>query len=177
MTTHRLHQPVKKIKVAKGNEKLPPHHYRIRITYAPLPSMAKLEKKFGKGNVSRIFDGRKFKPHRSCIKADLTPGVKVLWAAEVPADVLDDSEKIIVWADKQRNEFAPKGYRPATHQEIYEFQKKRWIDWLVALGSFAMVSDFHCVAALHCDSDRRIFGHDWFGDRWHAVDRFLFVRK
>ena len=152
------------------------NEYLVHVTYAPLPSFAELETEFGKGNVSDIFDGRPFKKHDSCVGMDETPGNRIFWVAEVPADIRNDSEKIIAWGDKQRNKKAPNGYRPATEKELYEFQKVRFIAWLVSLGSSALSGGDRCVALLLSDSDGRIFG-GWLDGGWDSDLRFLFVRK
>ena len=73
------------------------------------------------------------------------------------------------------------GYRPATHAEAYEFQKKQpdlqLKVWIIALGSFAVRGGFRYVTVLDSDSGRRIFGDDWFDFGWLSSRRFLFVRK
>ena len=73
------------------------------------------------------------------------------------------------------------GYRPATHAEAYEFQKKQpdlqLKFWIIALGSFALGDGSRCVAVLGSDSGRRIFVGGWFDGRWRSGSRLLFVRK
>ncbi len=73
------------------------------------------------------------------------------------------------------------GYRPATHAEAYEFQKKQpdlqLKFWIIALGSFAVVDGGRCVAVLLGRSDGRVFGGGWFDYRWNSSGRFLVVRK
>lgn len=145
--------------------------YRVFFSNAPLPSNAALEEEFGKGYVSDIFDGRPFQNHASCVNMDVTPGEKIFLVKHFGQET--QSEANIAEMDAL--------YRPATHLEAYEFQKahpelQRQF-WIVALGSFAVDGVSQCVAMLRADGGRRVFGSDWFGSRWSAGGRFLFVRK
>ena len=150
----------------------PDAHYRLHVFYAPLPSLAQLKEEFGENNVSNLFDGRPWEKHASCEKMDETPGERDFlvkyWSRET------ESEATILEMDAL-------GYRPATHQEAYEFQKahpdpQRQFP-IVALGSFALHGDLQYVAVLDSGSAGRVLGYDWFDGRWHARYRFLFVRK
>ncbi len=149
----------------------------VRMTAEPFPTERGLKKEFGTENVSPIFDGRSFKRHPSCRGVRRTPGDRIFLVAAPPESVLGSSEKIIAWARRRKNKSAPKGFRPATHEELYEFQRKHFINWLIALGSFAMDDDRRYVAVLRSDSSGRLFADSWFGHRWNSGDRFLFVRK
>jgi hypothetical protein len=84
------------------------------------------------------------------------------------------SEDVIVEMDKF-------GYRPATHIEAYEFQKKnpdlQRQFLLIALGSFVVIDCGRCFTVLGGNSGRRVFDSLWFDRRWLADCRFLFVRK
>lgn len=160
-------------KVAKTVE-LAVGHYRAFVGYAAVPSMAELEKEFGKNRVSSLFDGREWRIHASCVGMNETPGEKEFWVRHFGREI--DSEEVIVLADKD-------DYRPATHLEAVEFaraepelQKQLWI---VALGSFALSDGdgSRYVAVLSAVSDGRRLGDSWFGRRWSAGSRFLLVRK
>ena len=145
--------------------------YLIPVTYT-LPSKADLEKEYGKGNVSDLFDGRPFQKHASCEGMDETPGDKVFLVKHFGRET--ESEANIAEMDKL-------GYRPATHLEAYAFAKaqpelQRQF-WIVALGSFAVLVDDRYVAMLRSVSSGRIFGLSWFVSRWNSDYRFLFVRK
>ncbi|MBU0540489.1 hypothetical protein KKF59_01735 [Patescibacteria group bacterium] len=155
---------------------LPENHYRVRVTYAPLPSMDALKKEWGKDNVSDIFDGRPFGFHASCVNMDRTPGEKVFYVHD--AGGAWESEEQIAWGAKQRNAAAPNGYRPATHEETYEFAKAHpeLVDF-VGLGSFAVRGVSRCVADVWQSGGQRILGLDWFDDRWRRRNRVLFVSK
>lgn len=146
--------------------------YRAFVSYAPLPSKAQLEAEFGKGNVSDIFDGRPFEKLASCLNMDETPEVK---------DFLVKCFGRETQSEDNIAEMDALGYRPATHIEAYEFQKVypelQHQFWIVALGSFAKFDGRRFVAVLNADGFRRIFGSYWFGRRWGARGRFLFVRK
>lgn len=148
------------------------NEYLVPVSYAPLPSFADLEKEFGNICVSNLFDGREWKDHSSCVGIDKTPCDAVFLVKHFDRET--GSEDNITEMDKL-------GYRPATHIEAYEFQRKhpelQRQFRIVALGSFAMDDVRRCVAVLSGNSDRRIFGNDWVGSRWSAGFRFLFVRR
>lgn len=156
----------------KALDGLTDNEYLVLVTYDPLPSFAKLEQEFDKGNVSDLFDGRPFEKHASCVNADETPGNKIFLVKHFNREI--KSEEAIAEMDKQ-------GYRPATHLEMYAFQKanpalqSRF--WIIALGSFAVLGDDRCVTVLRGASRERIFDVDWFDDGWGTGCRFLFVRK
>lgn len=167
---------------SNGIPALPPDHYLVHISYAPVPSRSELEKEYsGKDSVSVIFDGRAWELHESCQGMDETPGDRAFWVAAPPSEMLDDSEKIIAWAAAQKSDFAPKGYRPATHQEEIEFARKhsdlQRKYWIVALGSSAMDGGRRRVAVLRSDSGWRILNGHWFDDRRYSGLRFLLVRR
>jgi len=148
------------------------NEYLVPVTYAPLPSFVELEQEFGEGNVSCIFDGRPFTKHFSCSDIPETPSSKVFLVKHFDREI-NSNEAI--------NEMDKLGYRPATHIEAYEFQKAhsdlRLQFRIVVLGSFAMVGGSQFVAVLRSDPGRRSFDFIWFDIRWHADNRFLFVRK
>jgi len=159
-------------KIPSDIRKLRKNEYLVPVSYAPLPSFSELEHEFGKGNVSDIFDGRLFQKHASCCNIDETSGDKIFLVKYFGRET--ESENNIAEMDKR-------GYRPATHIEAHAFQKvkpklQRQFR-IVALGSFAMGGGRQCVAVLDGGSDGRIFGGCWFGSRWGAGRRFLFVRK
>jgi len=163
--------PYEKALVAK-KKSLGKNEYLVPVSYTPLPSFSELEHEFGQGNVSNIFDGRPFKNHASCVGVDETSGDKIFLVKHFGREA--ESEDNIVEMDKL-------GYRPATHIEACAFQKKnpdlQRHFYIVALGSFAMDGDVQFVAVLRSYSGGRVFGDNWFGSRWSADDRFLFVRK
>lgn len=155
---------------------LPPDHYRVSVTYARIPSIDELKKKWGKDNVSVIFDGRPFTPHASCVGMSRVPGEKVFYLHDAGRDW--ESEERIAWGLEQRNEFAPNGYRPATEEETYEFAEAHpeLADY-VGLGAFAMRGDGRCVASVWRYGGRRVLDDAWFGSRWPRGSRVLFVSK
>jgi hypothetical protein len=165
------------------DQALPPDHYLVHITYAAVPSRTELEKEYSdKNSVSEILDGRAWELHESCKGMDEAPGERIFWTAAPPVEMLDDSEKIIAWAAAQKSDFAPKGYRPATHQEEIEFARKhpelQKKFWIVALGSFAMDGGNRYVAVLRSASARRVlYDVCWFDFRWASGSRFLLVRR
>jgi hypothetical protein len=89
-----------------------------------------------------------------------------------------ESEERIAWGQAQRTPVAPNGYRPATHDEEYEFQKSHpELTNLVALGSSTVYDDHRVVAVVWSGAGRRILGSNWFSNGWHARYRVLFVSK
>ena len=148
------------------------NEYFVPVTYAPLPSYAELEKEFGKGNVSYIFDGRPFTKHASCSNILETPGNKIFFVKHFGREI--NSDTAIAEMDRL-------SYRPATHIEAYAFQKVHpYLQrefWIVVLGSFALDDNIQYVVVLGINSGSRFFGRGWFGNGWNAGNRFLFVRK
>lgn len=145
--------------------------YLVPVTYR-LPSKADLDKEYGEGNVSVLYDGRPFQKHTLCEGMDETPGDKVFLVKHFGRET--ESEENIAEMDKL-------GYRPATHLEAYAFAKaqpelQRQF-WIVALGSFAVCGGNQYVAVLYGDSGRRYLGSGWFGNGWGRSGRFLLVRK
>lgn len=155
---------------------LPPDHYRVRVTYAQMPSMDDLKKEWGKDNVSDIFDGRPFTLHASCVGMDRTPGEKVFYVHDAGGDW--ESEERIAWGLKQRSAVAPNGYRPATHEETYEFAKAHpeLVDF-VGLGSFAVLGGGRYVAFVWRLDSQRVLADGWFVSGWRRRLRVLFVSK
>lgn len=155
---------------------LPPNHCRVPVTYAQMPSIDALKKEWGKDNVSVIFDDRPFNFHASCVGMDRTPGERTFYVHDAGGDW--ESEEQIAWGAKQRNAAAPNGYRPATHEETYEFAKAHpeLVDY-VGLGSFAMDDDRRNVAHVWRHAGQRVLGRHWFGRRWDRMARVLFVSK
>lgn len=151
---------------------LPPDHYLVPLSYDPLPSLSELEKEFGKGNVSSVFDGRAWHKHPSCAKMDVTPGKRVMFVKHFAKRMT--SEQAIAWGEEH-------GYRPGIEKEALalaranpDLQTKFWI---VALGSFAVSGDSRCVAMLFGSDGGRILDGSWFDGEWSGDYRFLFVRK
>lgn len=159
-----------------NGDALPADHYRVHITYAPMPSLADLKKEFGEDNVSDIFDGRPWELHSACADMVKAPGNKTFLVHDVGRDWR--GEERIAWGLAQRTEVAPNGYRPATREETYEFAKARpeLVDF-VGLGSFTMSDDDRYVAGVWRYGSRRILDSDWFDDGWDRRGRVLFVSK
>ncbi|MFA6447184.1 MAG: hypothetical protein WCW31_02900 [Patescibacteria group bacterium] len=158
-------------------ETLPANHYRVYVSYAPMPSLVDLEKEFGEKNVSVIFDGREWKLEFSCVGMDRTPGEKVFLVHDFGRAW--ECEEAITWGLEQRTAVAPKGYRPATHEEGYEFQKAHpELFNFVAPGSFAVAGDdVRYVACLWRGGRRRVLGDEEFYRKGYANNRCLFVSK
>lgn len=155
---------------------LPPDHYRVHVTYAPMPPIDALKKEWGKDNVSDIFDGRPFTLHDSCVGMDSTPGEKIFYLHDAGGGW--ESEEQIAWGEKQRSAIAPDGYRPATELETYEFAMAHpELVKFVGLGSFAMYDGDRYVAGVWRHFSWRELGHGWFGFGWYCWIRVLFVRR
>ena len=156
---------------------LPKDHYRVRVTYDPIPSMSKLKKEWGEKYVSFIYDGRPFTLHASCQDMDRTPGEKVFYIHDAGGNW--ESEERIAWGAKQRNVAAPNGYRPATEQETYEFAIAHpELSDFAGPGSCVMNND-HClyVANVWYFGRGRILDACRFNETWGRKTRVLFVSK
>ena len=70
----------------------------VPVAYAAFPSFAELEKEFGKGNVSDLFDGRAFQKHASCMDIDETPGDRIFLVKHFNREI--KSEDAIAEMDK-----------------------------------------------------------------------------
>lgn len=161
---------------SSNGDALPENHYRVHVTYAPMPSLADLKKEFGEGNVADIFDGRPFTLHASCEGMDRTPGKRVFYLHDAGCEL--ESEEQIAWGLAQRTEVAPSGYRPATHEEVYEFAKTHpELIGFIALGSFMMEGINCSVACVWRDHGRRVFGASSFFIGLRFTRRVLFVSK
>lgn len=155
---------------------LPANHYRVHVTYAPLPSFVELKREFGEDNVSVIFDGRPWELHSSCAGMKKTPGDKTFLVKDFGREW--KSEEAIAWGRDQRTQVAPDGYRPATHDEEYEFHEAHpeLLD-LIALGSFAMDGDGRYVAVVWDNDGQRTLVSVEFEDGWGGRGLCLFVSK
>ena len=160
---------------------LPPNHYRLHVSYAPLPGVAALEPKFsGKNSVSYLFDGRAWERHSSCVTIDEISGEREFLVAEVPEQFL--GKRIdAVWNDLATH-FDREGFRFAIETEAVEFsaaqpelQRKNWI---YAIGSSALRDDGNrCVAVLFAFRRGRILGGGRVGRELDGGVRVLLVRK
>ena len=155
---------------------LPTDHYRVRLTYAPMPSLASLKAEFGEDRVSIIFDGRAWELHKSCEGMDRTPGERTFCLHDAGRDW--EREERIEWGLAQRTATAPNGYRPATHDEEIEFSRAHpeLMDY-VALGSSPLHGGHRGVAYVWSGGGQRVLGINWLGHRFGARIRGLFVRR
>ena len=160
---------------------LPADRYRMHVTYAPLPRMSELEKRYsGKDSVSALFDGRAWKRHASCAEIDQTPSEREFWVAEVPHQFL--GKAIHDCLDDIAAHFDALGYRFSIETEAVEFadanpelQRKNWI---YALGSSALNDDGNqYVALLSAVGRGRILHVHWVALELYGRGRLLLVRK
>ena len=150
-------------------------HYHVHVSYRGMSPYEALKKKWGKDNVSVIFDGRSFTLHSSCVGMDRTPGERVFYLHNAGGDW--ESEERIAWGLTQRNEAAPNGYRPATEEETYEFAEAHpELADFVGLGAFAMYCPCQLVARVSLHGGQRFLCY-WIDRTWNGSFRFLFVRK
>lgn len=156
-----------------NSDALPANHYCVHVSYAPLPSIDVLEREWGGGS---MYFGRLFSLHSSCIGMDCTPGKRVFYVHR--ARGVWESDKQIVWGLRQRNTIAPNGYRPATHEETYEFAMARLeLVNFVGLGSFVRCQGHRDVVCVWQNGDQRVLGYDWFDCVGERKLRVLFVSK
>lgn len=136
-----------------------------------MPSFAELEREFGKGHISDIFDGRPFERHSSCGGSDNLPGER-LFLLRCYGYVIE-GEAAIAEMDKRR-------YHPASHVQAYLFCRANpelQLQFRIgAPGTFACKEVFR-HAAVFCDAYGRPCLDDHCMDRpWFAGDRLLFVK-
>ena len=162
--------------VPSNGDVLPVDHYRVHVTYAPMPSIADLKKEFGENSVSVIYDGREWELHTSCDGMSRTPGDRIFFYHDVGRAW--EREEQIAWGLAQRTAVAPNGYRTATHDEEYEFQRAHpeLVDY-VALGDSALLDGrFRYVADVWGFEGQHI-GGGLIDVSFHARFRVLFVSK
>lgn len=158
----------------RAQSPLLPNHYRVFVTYAPMPPFDELLKVWGEKRVSYIFDGRPFESCALCINTNEAPNEKTFYVHD--ACSLWRSEEQIAWGAKQRNTAAPNGYRPATHLETYEFAKAypELVNF-TGHGSFALDGyDRFVTCVLGLGGARTLLAY-WGELLWPPSTRILFV--
>jgi len=164
-----------------SGDQFPPNRYRVHVSYAKLPVMEELEKRFsGKDNVSSLFDGRPWERHSSCAKIDETPGEREFFVASVPKQFF--SQRIDTIRDALAAHFGGLGYRFAIETEAVTFAAAQpglpHQNWIYALGSSALSFDDDQYVALLLALDRgRVLRDRWLGGDLDSDDRLLLVRK
>ncbi|MFA6503627.1 MAG: hypothetical protein WCT54_01580 [Patescibacteria group bacterium] len=140
-----------------------PCHFRVPVTYAPMPSRADLEREFGKKNVSIIFDSREWTLHPTCVGMSRTPGDRNFYVHEVGHSRV--REEVIAQGLAERTDITPYGLRSAIHEETYEFSKAHpeLMDY-VGLGSSALHDDGECVAIVSFNGRQRTLDRCRIGD-------------
>lgn len=148
--------------------------YRVHVSYT-IPHLDKLIQEFGTEEGLGIFDGRRFFRYSS---VDEVPGVKIFCVVQFERPF--SSEDAIA-------EMAKRGYRPASHLELYAwhaFQCTTALSFapsvMVAIGSSATVGgNSRAVAALQQNRiGSRYFTFVWDYDvAWPGEYLFLFVHK
>jgi hypothetical protein len=153
---------------------LPPDHYIVHVTYAPMPPFAKLKKEF-RGDVDETFRSRKWKLHSSCVGVTRTRGDKIFYVHYVGRDW--EMEERIAWGLMRRTAIAPNGYRPATRQEWYEFHKAHpELENFVALGSYLGKSSVRIVPSIESGpSVGSEFARFYFASLYSKGERDLFL--
>lgn len=153
---------------------LPPNHYRVDVSYAPMPYFDELERYFGQGNVSHLFDGRPWKLHPPCVEMSRRPGYRIFYIHDVDDYWMRRDQ--IDWGIAQRTSVAPRGYRSTTHDEVYEFCRIHpELTDLVALGSTALYDGHHRHVAYVWGGGGRILDSYWVVRKFVARYRPLFV--
>lgn len=158
-----------------------PKHYRVHVSYAPLPDWSELKKEFG--IVSEIFDGSR--PWKMADHLEnQAPGERFMFLKEFANPM--KSRAVISWG-------ARNGYRPATHQELIDFARAypdlQHKSQLVALGSHINKSEttggrygfptqlrWRYVAVMSQRAGERGLQSGEYSRSWSKC-RFLFVRQ
>jgi len=164
-----------------SGDQFPPNRYRVHVSYAKLPVMEELEKRFsGKDSVSSLFDGRPWERHSSCAKIDETPGEREFFVASVPKQFF--SQRIDTIRDALAAHFGGLGYRFAIETEAVTFAAAQpglpHQNWIYALGSSARGNNnLQGVTMLHANHRGRILYGHWIGVALDSDVRLLLVRK
>ena len=164
-----------------SGDQFPPNRYRVHVSYAKLPVMEELEKRFsGKDNVSSLFDGRPWERHSSCAKIDETPGEREFFVASVPKQFF--SQRIDTIRDALAAHFGGLGYRFAIETEAVTFADAQpglpHQNWIYALGSSARSGGGRqFVAVLSASVRGRFLSGYWLDNGLNSGDRLLLVRK
>jgi hypothetical protein len=76
-------------------------------------------------------------------------------------------------------EMAKDGYLPANLSELLAYAKDDWNgkDWIVSLGSEALVRGYRRVPCLDRGGAGRDLDLSWWDDGWHGLSLFLAVRN
>lgn len=154
---------------------------RLHVSYAKLPGVAALEKKFlSKESIFVLFDGRTWERHSSCAKIDQTPGERDFLVAEIPAEFL--GKRIDTIEEALAEHFDRLGYHFAIETEAVEFghaqPELQHTNWICALGSSAL-NDYggRCVTMLRARVRVRILRDCWVGYGLGDNVRLLLVRN
>lgn len=153
---------------------LPPNHYRAFVDYAPPPPMSELEVAFsGKGSVSNIFNGRRWRRHPSCTDINETPGERIFFVKQF--DRITEEEAGVTEMKKQ-------GYHPAIHLEAIAFARAfpelQQKSWIYAFGSAIAGGGPRCITVLRLRNGKRNLRGSYFyrDNKLEAQVPFLFVR-
>lgn len=82
-----------------------------------------------------------------------------------------------ITSEEAEKEMSKDGYAPATLAELLHWKDWNGEDWVVALGSVAMVGGGRRVPCLSRGGSERYLNLDWRGSAWPRDCRFLAVRS
>jgi hypothetical protein len=158
-----------------AGDRLREGEYLVYVGYNMPRDQDTLEAEFGKGRVvDLLWSDAEWKKEPCCADIDETPGERVMLLKQFDREV--KSEEAI--AEAQRT-----GYRPATHHEVYAFQKAnpdvQYKFPIVGLGSsIPWENHYPCAPGLSARDEWRSFDCVCLnGSPWPAKRRFLCVRK
>jgi hypothetical protein len=145
--------------------------YLVYVGYDMPTDKDMLEAEFSKGCVLDLFYGEnEWQKHASCAAIDRTPGQRVMLLKQFDRKI---------GADEAIAKIKELGCRPATHVELYAFQKAnpdlQYKFGIVALGSFTLDLHGPCVAALGATDEWRSLTCCSGETRWRPGTRFLCV--
>lgn len=154
--------------------------YRIHVSYARLPGIEALERKYsGKASVSRLYDGRAWERHPSCVSIDETPGERIFWVDEVP-EPYGGKPLREIW-NKLATYYRKKGFRFAIEKEADAFADAmpnlQLQHWIRAIGVSATHDDGReCTPMLLAGGQHRMLGGGMIDCVLPAHRRLLLVR-
>ncbi len=152
--------------------------FTVLVTYAKLPGIEALHKKFPGREVPLLYDGRTWTRHASCATIDETPGEREFIVADIPAEF---RKQRVCSIENTLAEYLDRlGYRYAIETEAVEFADAQSDvlreNWIFALGSSASYRVDRQVAELDALPGGSVLGGYYVVNFVYSA-RLLLVRK
>ncbi len=140
------------------------YHYSVFMVYGKYPTQA-----------IPVFTGRAWRLAASCLRMNRSSGDRIFYVKEF--DDIWTSEEAIDWGRRTRSWNAPLGYRCATHEEGFVFQKAcPEFEQMVALGSYTLHAGARYAFRAEIDvQGNRVLRGAWYESSWEKKNLCLFV--